>query len=104
MSSSLYKSPPDANDQQAEADDELQRELQQEKDKRREDWSNTTKWVLGISIALAAIAIAIIGALAFQVHSFNGELREIRDRITVIETERRMERDRASQPLADFAP
>ena len=95
MSSSLYKSPPGANDKQAEATDELQKELQQEKDKRREDWSNTTRWVLGIAIALAAIAMAIIGALAFQVHSFNGELREIRDRITVIETERRLEREQA---------
>ena len=96
MSNRLYKPPPDANDKQAQAAYELQRELQQEKDKRREDWSNTTKWVLGISIALAAIAIAIIGAMAFQVHSFNGELREIRDRITVIETERRMEREQDS--------
>lgn len=92
MSSSVYKSPPDANDKQAEAAYELQKELQQEKDKRREDWANTTKWGLGIA---AALAMAISGALALQVHSFNGELREIRDRITVIETERRMEREQA---------
>ena len=95
MSNNFYKLPPDANDKQAQSIDEVQNELQQLQDKRREDWSNTTKWVLGIAIALAATAMAIISALAFQVHSFNGELREIRDRITVIETERRMEREQA---------
>ena len=92
MSSSVYKSPPDANDKQAELLYEFQEKFQREQDKRREDWSNTTKWGLGIAVALA---MAISGALAFQVHSFNGELREIRDRITVIETERRMEREQA---------
>ena len=92
MSNNFYKLPPDANDKQAQSIDEVQNELQQLQDKRREDWSNTTKWGLGIAVALA---IAISGAFAFQVHSFNGELREIRDRITVIETERRMEREQA---------
>lgn len=95
MSSSVYKSLPDDNDKQAELLYEFQEKFQQDQDKWREDWSNTTKWVLGIAIALASIAVAIIGALAFQVHGFNGELREIRDRITIIETERRMEREQA---------
>ncbi|MCY4150817.1 MAG: hypothetical protein OXE94_01100 [Aestuariivita sp.] len=40
---------------------------------------------------MIAITVALIGALTYQVHSFNGELREVRDRLTVIETERRIE-------------
>ena len=71
---------------------ETKRRIEQEKDKRREDWSNTTKWGISVTIALTAIVMALIGALAYQVHSFNGELRDMRDRLTIIETERRIEK------------
>ncbi len=68
--------------------EEAKRETEDIKDRRREDWASTTKW--GITVVIA-ITVALIGALTYQVHSFNGELREVRDRLTVIETERRIE-------------
>lgn len=62
------------------AADDTKRQIELEKDKRREDWANTTKWGVTVAIALTAMVILVIGSLTYQVHSFNGELRNIRDR------------------------
>ena len=66
--------------------------LEAEKDKRREDWAGTNKWVIGLVLGMAAIFAVAMGNLMTQINAFNRELREVRDRITVIETERKFEK------------
>ena len=69
----------------------VKKSLDAEKDKRREDWGTTTKWALTVAIGL--FVVVLIGNLMIQLHSFNRELRDVRDRITVIETERKFEEE-----------
>ena len=72
------------------------------KDKRREDLSVTNRWLLSIVWGLTAIVAVTFGNLTSQIQSFNKELREVRDRIIVIETERRIEHDARLNTLRDL--
>lgn len=80
----------------------LASQLEDQKDKRREDWASTNKWLAGIFVAVFAIVMFTMGNLINRVDAFNREVRDTRDRndkeilelnnrITVIETERRIE-------------
>lgn len=77
--------------------------LVSEKDKRREDWASTNKWVIGLVLGMAAIVAVAMSNLIGQVNAFNREVRDVRDRnsmeirelsdrITVVETEREIEK------------
>lgn len=70
------------------------KQLDDERDKRRSDQVSTAQWATAMIIALIAITFVAMGNLVTQLNKFNAELREVRDRITTIETERRIERDR----------
>ena len=61
---------------------EVKKVLDAEKDKRREDWATTTKWALTVAIGLFAVVAVLIGNLMIQLHAFNRELRDVRDRVT----------------------
>ena len=77
--------------------------LEEQKDKRREDWAGTNKWVISLFFALAAAVAFGMNNLMNQINAFNKELRDVRsveirelsDRVTVIETERRIEKSAA---------
>ena len=69
-----------------------ERRLEEEKDKRREDLSVTNRWLLSIVWGLTAIVAVTFGNLTNQIQAFNNELRDVRDRINVVETERRLEK------------
>ncbi|MCY4305236.1 MAG: hypothetical protein OXC62_10760 [Aestuariivita sp.] len=69
--------------------EKLQNELHEEKAKRTKDSSETIKWIVGIA---TVVVIGGISGLSFHLYSFNKELRDIRDRLTIIETERKIEK------------
>lgn len=76
---------------------ELEKRLRDEQDKRVEDKASTTRWGVNVAIGLGGILVLVLVAaivyLAERQDSLSGEFhreaREIRDRVTVIETERR---------------
>lgn len=78
---------------------EVQKAMEAERERRRKDSIEIGKWAVTIGLSLLAIMVALFSAMAFQfanlmnqVNSFHIELRDVRDRITIIDTERRMEK------------
>ena len=73
----------------SQENEKLRSELHEEKAKRTKDSSETIKWIVGIA---TVVVISGIGGLSLHLYSFNKELRDIRDRLTIIETERKIEK------------
>ncbi len=54
------------------------------KDKRRQDWLDTNKWILGIVITVAGLVLFRLNSLDNRIEDFNREAREIRERLAVL--------------------
>ena len=74
-----------ALEQDAQAIETAERERDDAKDELRKEWRDTSRWALVVVIAFVTIAVAISGMALFQVSNLNSELRESRDRLTVLE-------------------
>ena len=71
-----------------------QKEIQDEKDKAVEAKISRVSYIGYFVATLFTIGLILYGGALYFASSIFGELREIRDRITVIETERRIEKSR----------
>lgn len=72
---------------------------ERENEKVRQAFVNRSRWWIGIGVTAVGIGVALVGIIGFQfanlsgrVDEFNRELRDVRDRITVIETERKFKK------------
>ena len=87
---------PARREDEAQALERAQREREDARDELRAEWRNTTRWALVAMSILTTICIAISAMGTFQVSNLNAELRDVRDRATVIE-ERMRYRGMSSQ-------
>lgn len=56
------------------------------KDKRRKDWSEINKWLVGAMIALASLVLFQLSKSNDRIDDFHQEAREIRERLSTLET------------------
>ena len=59
---------------------------EEQREVKRSQWLEFNKWTIGISAAFVGILLLVIGRAIGAWFDFGAELREVRDRLVVIET------------------